>query len=341
MNEVLIYGPIYDFTAQAFVESFANIEGDTLTCRINTDGGGPEAGWSMLAKFAEFQGEKLVKVDGKAYSTGFNFCLYADNVECLDVSQFLVHRASYGLWYEKEYMTDAERKNMDNINAKLQQAFEAKIDVAKFEALKVCKDNNITVKRLFSNDERVDVFLTADEAKKIGLVNKITKITPENASKINAQLSKLAANYREIETLFVHPLSVEKEDEQQNLQIQIQTNMTIAEFKAQHPELFAEVVGIGVTQERDRVGALMAWRESDPEKVFTMIESGESITAKATAEFQVSMAKKASLDTLTNEGEKTQGDDRGTGSEEEAKPELDAAAKNIADLTALITGKND
>lgn len=347
MNEVLIYGYIYDYSAQEFVRSFSEVEGDSLVCRINTNGGEPEAGWSMLAKLMEFQGTKLVKIDGKGYSMGAFAPCYADDAECLDVSQFLIHRASYGLWYEGEYMTDPQRVNLLNINKKLRQAFEAKIDVAKFENLKVCKDNGITVDRIFSMDERVDVFLTADEAKKIGLVKRIVQLTPEKAKAINSGVAKIVASSNDTDSLFVKlpKPEVATETEVTDPKKVNKVNMTIEELKAQHPGLYASVFDLGVKdgakQHEQLVAGWMAWSEVDPEKVKTGIESGVAISMKDISEFNLSAMKTGYLEKLKAEAEKTgvDGTDGTETIEEIATP--DANKKQIDDLTASIIGKTN
>jgi ATP-dependent protease ClpP protease subunit len=339
MNEVLVYGYIYDFSAQEFVRSFSEIEGDSIVCRINTDGGGPEAGWSMIGKFSEFSGQKLVKVDGKAYSMGAFMCCYANDVECFDVSQFLIHRASYGMWYESEYMDDAEKTNLINVNKKLREAFEAKVDVAKFENLKVCKDNGVTVNRLFSMDERIDVFLTADEAKKIGLVNRIVKITPEKAASINKSVSKLAASSNNVDSLIIkfpenntpeQPVVVATNENNNKQSIKQTNKMKIEELQAQHPELYAAVVNVGVKQEQDRVGAWMPWQEIDADAVKTGISSGASISQKDISEFSLKAMKNGLKATLETEGEKTEID------EADKTVVVDKPVDKVAELTATI-----
>jgi ATP-dependent protease ClpP protease subunit len=339
MNEVLVYGYIYDYSAQEFVRSFSEIEGDSIVCRINTDGGGPEAGWSMIGKFSEFSGQKLVKVDGKAYSMGAFMCCYANDVECFDVSQFLIHRASYGMWYENEYMDDAEKTNLTNVNKKLREAFEAKVDVAKFENLKVCKDNGVTVNRLFSMDERIDVFLTADEAKKIGLVNRIVKITPEKAASINKSVSKLAASSNNIDSLIIkfpenntpeQPVVVATNENNNKQSIKQTNKMKIEELQAQHPELYAAVVNIGVKQEQDRVGAWMPWQEVDADAVKAGISSGASISQKDISEFALKHTKSVLKVTLETEGKETEID------ETDKTVETDKPVDKVAELTAAI-----
>ena len=64
--------------------------------------------------------------------------------------------------------------------------------------------------------------------------------------------------------------------------------MDIKALKSDHPALFAEVVALGqkegVTAERDRVGAWMAFGDVDFKAVSEGINEGASLTAKVTAE---------------------------------------------------------
>jgi len=338
MNEVLIYGPIYSENTREFFESFSEIEGDAVTLRINTGGGSVEDGWAMIGKFNEFQGTKVAKVDGKAYSMGAFICLYADAVECFDVSQFMFHRASYGVYYEKEWMSDAEKTNLANVNKKLREAFEAKIDVAKFEALKVCKDNGITVNRLFSMDERIDVYLTADEAKKIGLVKTVNKLTPQKAASINSMVSdvyKKAASSNEVENLFVAAIVAENPvnagTENVNLIV-----MNRSELQAKHPELFAEIIGLGVAQERDRVGAWTAFIDVDAKAVKDGIAGGESLTQTAMAEFSLKMFSNQRNAGLEAESKETPGANAGAQTPPNADGEQSEAQKLEASIKTQL-----
>lgn len=298
MNEILLYGQIYDFTATNFISAFNDIEGDNLTIRVNSSGGSVEYGWGMIAKFKEFEGKKLVKVDGQAYSMAFNFCLYADKVECLDVSRFMVHRASYGWIESTEYFTEALKANLDGINKSLKAAFESKIDVAKFE-----KITGVTLKELFSMEGQKDVFIDAKQAKAIGLVDKINTITIEKANSINANMAQVAASYSGFE-----PIVVQSATEPIKQVINNKTNkpMTVEQLKADHPEVHAAIFNSGfskgVSDEKDRTGAWAAFMEVDPIAVKEGIKSGEPLTATATAEFQVKMFSSQTLANITTEG---------------------------------------
>src|ERR1700739_2086809 len=184
-KEVLAYGSIDSYSSAEFITAMEAASSDDVTVRVNTEGGSPEYGWGMIAKFAEHTGGKLIKGDGQAHSMGaFLFC-YADkgSRECLDVCEFLIHRAAYADWYENSDMfDDAMKGNLERVNASLQKAFTNTVDVKLFEEIANEQIEGIKVADIFKLDSRLEIFLTAKQAKKIGLVDKVISITPEKRS---------------------------------------------------------------------------------------------------------------------------------------------------------------
>ena len=282
-KEILIYGDINSDSATEFMNSMNDVIEDDIVVRVATDGGDPEYGFCMVAKFNEHPKGKKLKVDGKAYSMGTYLCLYADYVEALNVSQFLFHRAAYPDWFEKSDRFTEERKtNQNNVNASLRDAMEAKIDVPLFE-----KITKVTLDRLFSTEERVDVYLNAKDAKKIGLIDKVVNITPKKKAEIVA-LRMVAKN-----NLNQEDLEIEEEVELTN------KFMTLTEFKIAHPELYAKVLTEGVDQERDRVGSWLPFMTADTEMVTAAIKEGKTLSATAMSELNVKMFSAASLGAIT------------------------------------------
>ncbi len=236
MSDVLIYGGIESWTAEAFIKDVDAVDGDELTVRIDTNGGDPQATFGMVAKLNEFAGKTTVKVDGRAYSSGFFFVAMANNVEALDVSEFMVHRAAYPEWLEKsDLFTDSLKENLERINKSLRKSFESKVDVKRFEELK-----GVKIKEIFSMENRIDVFLTAQEAKKIGLINKINKLTAEMSASIDKKKFELAA--------FYEPKAEDKNDQKSK-------KMTKEKLLAEHPDLCASMIADGVKAEKEKVEA--------------------------------------------------------------------------------------
>jgi len=296
-NEVLIYGSINDVSAFDFITSVNEIkEASDLIVRINTNGGSPEYGWGMVAKFREFEGNKSVKVDGKAHSAGMFFCVYAENVEALNVSQFLVHRAAYSEWFEDSSLfTEELRSNLNDINKDLQRAFEAKVDVDKFEEI-----SGVTVKEIFSMDSRKDVFLTASQAKKIGLINRIVNITPKKQASLDSKMEQVAAKYSG-----GAPVKKEIKNEKNITNPKKQKKMDLNTLKAEHPALYAEVLAAGkqagIAAEKDRIGAYLAFVDADPKAVVEGINSGKDLSATQMAEFVKAQVSKGLVNDAQSE----------------------------------------
>lgn len=142
--------------------------------------------------------------------------------------------------------------------------------------------------QLFNPDQRVDLFLTAKEAKAIGLVDKINKIEP---NEIEA-FKQLAAMFTPATATQTQPPIVKT---------QKPNKMTIEQLKAEHPALFAEVVALGVAKEKDRVEACLAFIEVDAAGVKAAIEAGKDLSQKQMAEFSLKAINKTNLAGLSAE----------------------------------------
>lgn len=299
-KDVLVYGSIDDYYVEEYFEAINEaVElNEEVQVRINTPGGDVETGWGMIAKFLELTVPKKVKVDGKAYSMGLFFLCYTDNSSALDVSQFLLHRAAYSEWVESEprLFTDERKKHLADINKKLRTAFENKVDVAVFEQI-----TGHTLDEVFSMDSRLDIFFNAKEAKKMGLINEVVTITPAKKAEINAKMFTIAAKHtsRNKPDPIIAPNSTNS-----NLNKPKNTIMTLEELKAQHPALYAQAVQNGVNQERDRVGAFLAFAQIDAEKAIAGAKGTEALSATAMAEFTVIATQKAALGTIASESPK-------------------------------------
>lgn len=281
LKDVLLYYPIYDWTSADIIRQMdlCAQDGSGMCLRVNCDGGDPLSGWGVIAKFAEFTGEKKIKVDGKAYSMAAYALCYADDVECLDVSEFIIHRAAYSRYFENnpELFTAEAKESLNKTNKKLRAALEAKIDVAKFEQLKGVKLN-----QLFSLESRIDVQLDAKEAKAIGLVDRIVKITPQKKAEINSLGMRIAARYIPVEE---QETAYAEDTPTPSNQPVNKNTMTIEELKASHPALYKQVVEASKKEEADRIGAWMVFADVDMEACKKGIADGSVLSATQMAEF--------------------------------------------------------
>jgi len=288
-KELLIYGQIYSQSTIDFINGMNEIgEDDELSVRVSSEGGDVLYGFGMIAKFNEHKGSKIVKVDGKAYSMGLFFCAYADNVEALDTSKFLLHRAAYSEWFEDSvYFTPELKAQLVEVNKQLMDAFKAKVDVAKFEELK-----GVKLKDVFSMDSRIDVFLNAQEAKQIGLINKIVKITPQKMNAINSEMNRIAASFSGVQEIVPMEATIIESQTKNNKE------MTVEEFKKAHPEAVKAMNDEAVKTEQDRVNAWLKFNDVDAKAVAEGIASGENISQTAMADFSKKMFAAQALEKI-------------------------------------------
>lgn len=265
-KDVLLYNDIYSYTAADFVRAVDELQdGDDLVVRINSRGGDVDAMWCMLAKMGEYPGNKIVKVDGKAHSSAAFYLCYADNAEGLDVSDYLLHRGAY--WWEQDYpsmMTPEAKANLTRYNNHLRKAFEAKVNVPEFESI-----TGVTVAALFSLDSRIEVKLTAQQAKRVGLIDKIVKLTPAKKQEITAMAQTIGAPLYERVAAFNEGTPPKNQNTRK---------MDLIELKAQHPDVYAAAIKEATELEQKRIAGWKAWESVDAKAVEAGIASGKEIS---------------------------------------------------------------
>lgn len=298
-KEILLYGPIFDFVAQNFHDRIveAENEGEDISLAVNSGGGEPGTGFGMIRMFQKFSKSKHIEVHGEAGSMAAFFTLYADSVTALDVSSLVFHRAAFPLFIEKEpeFFTEDRQQELKEINKHLKTALLAKVDPNEFKRI-----TGTSINEMFSMDGRIDVRINAQDAKKLGIVDKIEKITPQKQSSIRANAMKIAAHIEVPEVPEVPQANIEPEKP-----LNQNTIMDINKIQADHPSVYNQILALGVTkgieQEKDRVQAWAVYADIDMKAVTEGIESGKAISGKAQAELNRKASSVEALKVLEGE----------------------------------------
>lgn len=299
MKELLLYSPIWDFTAEALVNKINEIpDEEDIKIRVNSPGGSVFAGWSIIGKMNSRKGKTNLAVDGHAASMAFMFVAFADDVEALDVTRFMVHKAT-------GYVQSPQDKELlDGINVDLMAKLKKKIDPVKFKEI-----TGKTIEQLFKAEEQTDIWLTAKQAKEVGLINRIVRLEPK---KLQAYTEKVVAfmdfednsqgsesldqGMTETEITIQSQGSEQKPNGENNVEQKTIKKMTKVEFKASDPTAYAEILNEGRTSgendERERVKSWIAFIAYDPEGVIKAIKEGTPFTQSVMAEMTVKMSAK-------------------------------------------------
>ena len=315
-NTILLYSGIYSFTAEEFINKLNSIPTEEpITVRLNSPGGSVFAGWGMIAAITEREGETLLKVDGNAASMAFIMTLFFDKVEALDVTGFMVHRASAYI------ETPDDQKMLDTVNEQLREKLKARVDDLKFKEI-----TGISIDDIFDAEIKRDIWLSAKDAQKIGLVDKVVRLEPREIDAINDKLVAFADVFnKEVDDT---QGSDGKDDDNNNSNNQKNKKvMDLNSFRNEHPDIYAQVINI----ERDRVLAFLAFAALDLEGVKKKIEDGSELTQQFTAE----MVNKAISSKLIEAVEKgSPGDAKGGDTKDE-----DGKPKDAKDEAELLEAK--
>lgn len=333
-KELLLYGAMYSWNIESFIQDMEAAKGQDITLRINSQGGDVTDSWGAIAKFSEHKKNKLAKVDGEASSMALYFLCFCEDAEALNVSTGILHRAAYSSYFEQgDNITQSHWDSLAATNKFLRAALEAKIDVPKFVALK-----GVTLDQVFATDSRLDVELSADEMLQIGLVNRVVQLTAGIEAEVNGRVDRIAATatgklpIKKVSAIPPPPI----------IQPKNSNIMTVEELKRDHPGVYAAIFGEGkaagvtegVAAERDRVEACLVFHDVDPKGVKQAIASGKPLSAKQMAEFSMKQMSPEALKKLAAESAKQV-------TTEETTTEKTAEQKEVDDVKARVQAELD
>lgn len=179
-NPILLFTSIWEEKAEDITRQILDTpKSEAIDIFLNSPGGSVSSGWAIIAAMNQHEANKNITVMGDASSMAFFMLLFADNVTANDASNFLIHRAA-SFW--EELMDEDELKDVENRNKIIRKKLEARIDEDKFIEV-----TGKTFDDIFSMDDRLNVRLTAQQAKKIGLVDKIVKLDVKKRAEIESK----------------------------------------------------------------------------------------------------------------------------------------------------------
>lgn len=310
-KELYIYSPIWSYTAEKLMADMEENKDNDIVIRSNTPGGSVAAGWGMIAKMKEHKGGLTIKVDGVVASMGAIMLPFAKKVIALDVSRIMLHKADMLVESEQD------KNFLASINKELKQKLSAKIDNEKLKELK-----GIGIDELFADGERIDMWLTAKEAKAIGLVDSIVKL--ETRQEIEAYTS----------TNVFSAAAIKKESKDTKIEFDFTNDknyktMNAEKLKSENPELYKEIFNMGVSAEKDRVESCLVYADIDIKAVKEAIESGKPLSEKQKSELSLKALNSNALKALEEGAAEGVTTKESEGKEKtEKEKELEAFRKN-------------
>ena len=272
-KEIYLYSPIWSSSAQNLIEAMDEA-GDNaeVTIRVCSPGGSPIAAQGILAKMQSRTGKTNIAVDGQADSMALYMLPFATgNVSCLDSTiPMCLHRA------DMEIENEEDKIILDSVNASLRAKLEKTVNAEMFQKIK-----GLTFDDVFSMDKRVNVMITPEEAKALGLVKTITSLQPKEAEALKMKIISCYSQERK-------PIDINTNTNKNSINLNSKP-MTADKLKAEHPEVYRSILSEGAKQEKMRIEAHLAFIDVDQDATIKSINEGTEMSPKIMAEMSVKM----------------------------------------------------
>lgn len=276
---LLLYAPIYDFVAEQFVDKMNDIpEEDDLTIWLNSPGGRVFAGWSIIGPMQKRKGKISTSIYGNASSMAVYIPLFSDYSEALEVTQFVLHRA------DGYVETPEDQKFLDQINKDLRKQMESRLDLVAFT-----KITGKTMDDMFNPSTRLDITLTAKQAKDIKLIDKVIKLDSKQIESMTKQFVAFADFDSSQRSEQQPQRSEQAKPIDKSINNQNAKKMTLQELQAQHPELVAQIQKDAISAERNRANSFLAFLDIDKENVIKAVKEGSEFNSAVMAEMTVKL----------------------------------------------------
>jgi ATP-dependent protease ClpP protease subunit len=305
MKIIAIDGIIgWDVLATEFRKALAEADGDDVTLEINSPGGLVTEGIAIFNAIRDYQrkgSNVTARIVGMAASMASYIPLAANTVEAEDNAVYMIHNP-WGISMGDYRTMEKEAKVLNSLASILASAYIKKTGKTETDIRGMMDEETYLYGSQIMDEGFADSITPAgdgpeDKEQAFALVSTSLDSVKKRLSERPENLDEIAAMLKTV------PLAQKKETAPVTLGAgkQERKPMTKAELMREHPELFAEVVKEGVTQERDRMKKLSAYKDADPgniqlAKVIDDAIASEKTMDEAFAQVQVAIRDGKKMD---------------------------------------------
>lgn len=267
-----------------------------LTVTINSGGGSVFSASEIYTELKKFVGNVKVEIVGLAASAASVIAMSGSVIEMSPTAQLMIHNAMTGA--EGDYREMDHTSNfLQKVNQSIMNAYTAKTGKDATE-LKGLMD--------------AETWMTAQEAKESGFIDAImfenemgAVANAENPLLVNGMLPQEVINkMREELANDKSNTTVNNVNTNKSLESEVNNEMDIEKLKAEHPELYKEIVNIGkeegVKAERNRIQEIEDIASPGNEELINKAKFETGATAADTAMEILKAQKEKSVQTLSS-----------------------------------------
>ena len=291
--DIILEGPVgWDITPEDLRPQLEG-KGD-VHIYLNTYGGIVFDGLEIYNILNDHEGHVTLDVGAIAASSGGWLMLGADKIRVHKNSSWMTHRVSGFAWGNADVLR-TESEIMEGLEGLCIDCMERR-GLNREQAF----DDMMKETWLFGGQAIIDAGL-ADELidGEMDVEGNSVSVDEPNQNKLKAQVNQV---FNQVEKHFTQEgndflkkgknfLNIARKksnfsNSKKNPVTETENQMNLEELKTKHPDLFNEVLNIGVQKEKDRNGAWLAYNDIDPDAVKKGIESNNLPSAVDVANFQ-------------------------------------------------------
>lgn len=321
--------------------------GGEVELYINSGGGSVFAGSEVYTILKEYPGKISAKITGVAASAASYIALAADDIRMAPLAQFMIHNAAIGTDGDKR--VHSSRKDLlEGVDESLISVYMKKSGKTRDQLAELMNNETWMNAQKAVELGFVDGILFEEDNAMVAVTNSISGEIPPHVEEklrdflVNAMLKDGTmdlsaimpdADLKQIINSASQPDQLQKNEPKSKEEVK---PMTLDELKAQHPDLYNEILNNGVTQERNRITELnaLATAPGAAEIVAKAISEGKSAGETAMA------IVKASAERIANEGQQRKNDAQNSGvngvTPDEAPGKPNPEAVYDAEANALV-----
>jgi len=242
--EIRIYGVIGEGWMADITPENINEELDALgdiseiDVRINSRGGGVFAGCAIYNSLKRHKAKVNIFIDGVCASIATVVAMAGDTIHMSNVSMMMIHNPYYGMTRGDAQELRKQAEDLDQFRETSIEAYLTKV--------------NLTRDDLIEKMEAT-TWMTAKTAKEYGFV---TSIENESQANMSLQNNMLMCGTEEI--LNISDFKnlnefLERENIKNKINKKGDVKMDLNQLMQQYPDLYKQIVQVGVTQERSRI----------------------------------------------------------------------------------------
>lgn len=298
MKIINLHGVVgWDINAKDFAEELENSTGD-IVLDMNSGGGYIFDGVSIVNKIRSYDKGKVTARISFAASMMTQIAMACDEIQAFDNAVFMIHNAQ-GFAMGDHHQLAKRSKMLESLSNMLAQSYIKKTGKSKAEIQAMMNEETFLYGDEIVAEGFADMIIESENQEENKSKDDLVAMAHLELEKVNKAIKEENITEDKVAAFIGNYKFVNQVD---NVQKKEKT-MDLKMLEKEHPEIYAQAVEVGVTQERERVSAHLTLGEAsgDMALAITSINEGAEMSATLNAKYMAAHMKNREIQNRISE----------------------------------------